>query len=143
MPVSKVISKLFWAFSGNQKRHEKKSFKSPSLEVPVIFKINEPLGLVTWVVIGNLDKNNVNMVKIFVGNVHDSSRGDDLRELFQKYGRVTESDVVDGKGFGFVVRLLTLTERRKRKAVWAVALLLIRTNERMKKMSFLLSVAKN
>uniref|UniRef100_A0A914XB07 RRM domain-containing protein n=1 Tax=Plectus sambesii TaxID=2011161 RepID=A0A914XB07_9BILA len=42
------------------------------------------------------------MVKIFCGNVSDSATGADLRELFEKYGKVTEADVVEGKGFGFV-----------------------------------------
>lgn len=46
------------------------------------------------------------MVKIFCGNVSDSATGADLRELFEKYGKVTEADVVEGKGFGFVVRFL-------------------------------------
>jgi len=39
--------------------------------------------------------------KIFVGNIRDSTTSDQLRELFECYGRVAECDVLTG--FGFVV----------------------------------------
>ncbi|XP_077401088.1 RNA-binding protein 4.1-like [Vanacampus margaritifer] len=40
------------------------------------------------------------MVKIFVGNLACNSSVDELRGLFEKYGKVTECDIV--KNFGFV-----------------------------------------
>uniref|UniRef100_A0A915L4P9 RRM domain-containing protein n=1 Tax=Romanomermis culicivorax TaxID=13658 RepID=A0A915L4P9_ROMCU len=42
------------------------------------------------------------MVKIFVGNCSDDSTSDELRTAFSQYGRVTEADIISGKGFGFV-----------------------------------------
>lgn len=38
--------------------------------------------------------------KIFVGNLSANTRSEDIRELFEKYGKVTECDVL--KNFGFV-----------------------------------------
>ncbi|XP_022333021.2 uncharacterized protein LOC111130348 isoform X2 [Crassostrea virginica] len=38
--------------------------------------------------------------KIFIGNLGSNCRSEDLRELFEKYGKVTECDVL--KNFGFV-----------------------------------------
>ncbi|KAM9424191.1 RNA-binding protein 4.1-like [Pholidichthys leucotaenia] len=40
------------------------------------------------------------MVKIFVGNVASEASADELRELFEQYGEVTECDIV--KNYGFV-----------------------------------------
>lgn len=40
------------------------------------------------------------MVKIFIGNLASSATPEELRELFEKYGRVTECDIV--KNYGFV-----------------------------------------
>ncbi|XP_069564102.1 RNA-binding protein 4.1-like [Brachyistius frenatus] len=40
------------------------------------------------------------MVKIFIGNLACNTTADELRELFEKYGKVTECDVV--KNYGFV-----------------------------------------
>lgn len=46
--------------------------------------------------------------KIFVGNIRDGTASDQLRELFECYGRVAECDVLTG--FGFVVSsVLTVT----------------------------------
>ena len=42
------------------------------------------------------------MTKIYVGNIPESCKSDDLRSLFQQFGRIEECDVV--KNFGFVVR---------------------------------------
>ena len=42
-------------------------------------------------------------VKIFIGNLSSDTTGDDLRPLFERYGRVSECDVV--RNYGFVVRL--------------------------------------
>ena len=42
--------------------------------------------------------------KIFVGNIRDGTTSEQLRALFQPYGRVTEADVLSG--FGFVVSSL-------------------------------------
>ena len=43
------------------------------------------------------------MVKIFIGNLSDEVESADLREIFEKYGSVSEADVITSKGFGFVV----------------------------------------
>lgn len=40
------------------------------------------------------------MVKIFVGNLSQSTEPQDIRALFEKYGKVTECDVL--KNYGFV-----------------------------------------
>lgn len=40
------------------------------------------------------------MVKIFIGNLASDSTAKELRELFEKYGKVSECDVL--KNFGFV-----------------------------------------
>ena len=40
-------------------------------------------------------------VKIFIGNLNEDTTGNDLRPLFERYGRVTECDVV--RNYGFVV----------------------------------------
>jgi len=39
------------------------------------------------------------MVKIFVGNIADGVTSQQMRELFEKYGRVTECDVLGTYGF--------------------------------------------
>lgn len=38
-------------------------------------------------------------VKIFIGNLSSDTTGDDLRPLFERYGRVSECDVVRNYGF--------------------------------------------
>ncbi|XP_022603585.1 RNA-binding protein 4.1-like isoform X2 [Seriola dumerili] len=40
------------------------------------------------------------MVKIFIGNLACSTTPEELRELFEKYGKVSECDIV--KNYGFV-----------------------------------------
>uniref|UniRef100_A0A3Q3XEM5 RNA-binding protein 14 n=1 Tax=Mola mola TaxID=94237 RepID=A0A3Q3XEM5_MOLML len=40
------------------------------------------------------------MVKIFIGNLSCSATAEELRELFEKYGKVSECDIV--KNYGFV-----------------------------------------
>uniref|UniRef100_A0A3Q2NTS9 RNA-binding protein 14 n=1 Tax=Fundulus heteroclitus TaxID=8078 RepID=A0A3Q2NTS9_FUNHE len=40
------------------------------------------------------------MVKIFIGNLSSDSTAQELRQLFEKYGKVSECDIV--KNFGFV-----------------------------------------
>ncbi|XP_070849741.1 RNA-binding protein 4.1-like isoform X2 [Chaetodon trifascialis] len=40
------------------------------------------------------------MVKIFIGNLASNTTAEELRELFEKYGKVSECDIV--KNFGFV-----------------------------------------
>jgi RNA recognition motif-containing protein len=42
------------------------------------------------------------MVKIFVGRIPESIGSDKLRELFARYGKVTECEKI--KDYGFVVR---------------------------------------
>ena len=44
------------------------------------------------------------MVKIFVGNLSQSTEREDIQMLFEKYGKVTECDVL--KNYGFVVSFL-------------------------------------
>ena len=41
------------------------------------------------------------MVKLYVGNVPNTARASDLRALFEKYGMVTECDVI--KNYAFIV----------------------------------------
>ena len=40
-------------------------------------------------------------VKIFIGNLGSGTSGEDLRPLFERYGQVTECDVI--RNYGFVV----------------------------------------
>ncbi len=42
-------------------------------------------------------------MKIFVGNLDEGARADELRALFEQFGQVTECDII--KNFGFVVRI--------------------------------------
>ena len=39
------------------------------------------------------------MVKIFVGNIAEGVTDSDLREVFEKHGKVTECDVLGSYGF--------------------------------------------
>lgn len=43
------------------------------------------------------------MVKLFVGNVADKVTNDDLRGLFEPFGAVSQADILQGRGYGFVV----------------------------------------
>lgn len=43
------------------------------------------------------------MVKLYVGNVPSQAHANDLRGLFDKYGMVTECDVI--KNYAFIVSL--------------------------------------
>ncbi|KPP67722.1 hypothetical protein Z043_113650, partial [Scleropages formosus] len=45
-------------------------------------------------------KDKPKMVKIFVGNVNSSTTEQELRELFEKYGAVSDCDIL--KNYGFV-----------------------------------------
>ena len=40
-------------------------------------------------------------VKIFLGNLSEAATADDVRPLFEEFGRVVEADVI--KNYGFVV----------------------------------------
>ena len=40
--------------------------------------------------------------KLYVGNLDYSVTNEQLEELFSKYGKVSQIDVITGKGFGFV-----------------------------------------
>ncbi len=51
------------------------------------------------------------MVKIFIGNLSDEVESGDLRDMFEKYGEVSEADVIANKGFGFVVSELAVLVR--------------------------------
>jgi len=41
------------------------------------------------------------MVKLYIGNVPSTAHANDLRGLFEKYGMVTECDVI--KNYAFIV----------------------------------------
>jgi len=43
------------------------------------------------------------MVKIFIGNLQEGARSTELRQMFERYGKVAECDVLTG--FGFVVSI--------------------------------------
>ncbi|XP_075943357.1 RNA-binding protein 4.1-like isoform X1 [Anarhichas minor] len=53
-----------------------------------------------WTVWASSDTPNFIMVKIFIGNLACNSAPEELRELFEKYGKVSECDIV--KNYGFV-----------------------------------------
>ncbi|KAM9424189.1 RNA-binding protein 4.1-like isoform 2-T3 [Pholidichthys leucotaenia] len=53
------------------------------------------------------------MVKIFVGNVATDAKAKDLRELFEKYGEVTECDVLVNFGFVHMAKLSEAEEAIK------------------------------
>jgi RNA recognition motif-containing protein len=40
--------------------------------------------------------------KLYVGNLSYSVTNDQLENLFSPYGEVTNTNIIDGKGFGFV-----------------------------------------
>ena len=40
--------------------------------------------------------------KLYVGNLDYSATNKQLEELFSKYGKVNQIDIIQGKGFGFV-----------------------------------------
>ena len=40
--------------------------------------------------------------KLYVGNLSYSVTNDQLEELFTNYGEVINTNIIDGKGFGFV-----------------------------------------
>jgi len=40
--------------------------------------------------------------KLYVGNLKYSTTNDELKSLFDNYGRVVNVNILDGKGFGFV-----------------------------------------
>jgi len=40
--------------------------------------------------------------RLYVGNLDYSVSGEQLKELFSKYGEVVKADIIQGKGFGFV-----------------------------------------
>ena len=46
-------------------------------------------------------------VKIFIGNLGSGTSGEDLRPLFERYGQVTECDVI--RNYGFVVSMVLKT----------------------------------
>jgi RNA recognition motif-containing protein len=40
--------------------------------------------------------------KLYVGNIPYSATNEQLQELFAQYGSVTQVNIIQGKGFGFV-----------------------------------------
>jgi RNA recognition motif-containing protein len=52
--------------------------------------------------------------KLYVGNLSYSVTNKQLEDLFTKYGEVTDTKVIDGKGFGFV-EMATSDEAEKAK----------------------------
>jgi len=52
--------------------------------------------------------------KLYVGNLSYSVTNDQLEELFTNYGEVVNTNVIDGKGFGFV-EMASVDEAEKAK----------------------------
>ena len=40
--------------------------------------------------------------KLYVGNLNYSVTGEQLQELFSKYGEVKQVNIIEGRGYGFV-----------------------------------------
>jgi RNA recognition motif-containing protein len=40
--------------------------------------------------------------KLYVGNLSYAVTNEQLKELFSQYGEVTQANVIEGKGFGFI-----------------------------------------
>ncbi|MEW5692836.1 MAG: RNA-binding protein [Candidatus Hydrogenedentota bacterium] len=53
--------------------------------------------------------------KLFVGNLNYGTTQEQLQALFEKYGKIKEIKVIEGKGFGFV-ELSTPQEAEKAKS---------------------------
>lgn len=54
----------------------------------------------------SFNNSSVRTFKIFIGNLSEKTTSNDIRPLFEKYGKVVECDVM--KNFGFVVSILKL-----------------------------------
>lgn len=52
----------------------------------------------------SFNNSSVRTFKIFIGNLSEKTTANDIRPLFEKYGKVVECDVM--KNFGFVVSIL-------------------------------------
>ena len=52
--------------------------------------------------------------KLYVGNLSYSVTNDQLEELFTNYGEVINTNIIDGKGFGFV-EMASSDEAKKAK----------------------------
>lgn len=52
----------------------------------------------------SFNNSSVRTFKIFIGNLSEKTTSNDIRPLFEKYGKVVECDVM--KNFGFVVSIL-------------------------------------
>ena len=55
--------------------------------------------------------------KLYVGNLRYSVTGDQLKELFGSYGEVTQVNVVEGRGFGFVEMADPQSAQKAREAL--------------------------
>lgn len=51
----------------------------------------------------SFNNSSVRTFKIFIGNLSEKTTSNDIRPLFEKYGKVVECDVM--KNFGFVVSI--------------------------------------
>lgn len=51
----------------------------------------------------SFNTSSVRTFKIFIGNISEKTTANDIRPLFEKYGKVVECDVM--KNFGFVVSI--------------------------------------
>lgn len=54
----------------------------------------------------SFNNSSVRTFKIFIGNLSEKTTSNDIRPLFEKYGKVVECDVM--KNFGFVVSIFNL-----------------------------------
>ena len=52
--------------------------------------------------------------KLYIGNLSYSVTNDQLEDLFTNYGEVINTNIIDGKGFGFV-EMASSTEAEKAK----------------------------
>lgn len=56
----------------------------------------------------SFNNSSVRTFKIFIGNLSEKTTANDIRPLFEKYGKVVECDVM--KNFGFVVSVVFIIQ---------------------------------
>jgi RNA recognition motif-containing protein len=57
----------------------------------------------------------MNGAKLYVGNLSYSVTDQELKELFAQYGEVKQSNVIEGKGFGFIEMVSSDDAEKARK----------------------------
>lgn len=45
-----------------------------------------------------VETKNINMAKVFIGNLPDAAKGNDVEDFFSKYGRIREINLKSGYG---------------------------------------------